>query len=442
MNEQLAFSIMVAVCLVVLARLFIPGPHILRYPVLAALVVLGWFGPQAFGLINDLTLPLEGFSTTMLYAALCVGSIVISDAAFSRARVQQVWVFDERRLLIGAGILTAIGNLSFSRIFTIDVELADGGGATGIATILYFFAQLQYFGLALALLCALRRPSIYALAIVGVNLFFIGGFILFGGRRGPAVDVAMIVLTLLWFERRVLMPRMILLATAIGASFLIYGAGIYRQAMSEIAQINPTGQGRLLRLDEIVALPWAETFKRVIGGEGLEAKNAIYSIAANLTTNTFDYGAALWNSLVFRYVPAQFLGADFKASLMIPVENVLQWAFNYKAVPGATFTGFADSFASFGWFGFVFFMIIAAIFATLWSRAMQGSTIARLYYAIFLATGMQSVTHGTFWFLPYIPQAVIFTIPFLLWARSGTLTLSEAPFSADSRGLRPLEAVR
>jgi len=67
----------------------------------------------------------------------------------------------------------------------------------------------------------------------------------------------------------------------------------------------------------------------------------------------------------FRYVPAQFLGAEFKSSLMIDVTNVAAWVYMHEPKLGSTDTGVSDSFMAFWFFGPLVFFLVARIMGKL-----------------------------------------------------------------------------
>jgi hypothetical protein len=406
--NELSLIVLMAVAgaLILRGLLLKTGP--LRYPFLAALVVAGWFIPQAIGLTHDVLLPEGGYALTMFYASACLVAVFLGDVLAKRPASVAVVAYDERRLLIGAAVLSAVGLLAYSMIFRVDREVNEQGLTTGIVTILFFFSRLQYFGYGIALLLLLNRWSWPALAIVLIDLNSILGFVLFGGRRGPAVDIILITLCMLWFQRRILVPRLALIGGAAVAAIVVNSIGQYRSLVAT--------NERLPTLEEFFTIDFLETFTQITQEGFFEVRNAITYIAATFETGNYNFGMGYWNSLVFSYIPAQFVGADLKAALMFDLPDNAAEAYGYQGNPGATFTGFADSFIALSFLGVFVWGWIAAIFARWWHRANAGDWRAQLFYALSLATGLHAVTHGTEWFIAFLPQLFIFTMPLFAWA--------------------------
>jgi hypothetical protein len=430
MNE-LSLIVLMAVsgALILRGLLLKTGP--LRYPFLASLVVAGWFIPQAIGLTNDVLLPEGGYTLTMYYASACLVAVFLGDVLAKQPASVTVVAYDEKRLLVGAAVLSAVGLLAFSMIFRVDREVNEQGLTTGIVTILFFFSRLQFFGFGIALMLLLNRWSWPALAIVLIDLNSILGFVLFGGRRGPAVDIVLITLCMLWFQRRILVPRLALIGGAAVAAIVVNSVGHYRSLVA--------ANERLPTLEEFFSIDFLENFTQITQEGFYEVRNAITYIAATFETSNYNFGLSYWNHLVFSYIPAQFVGADLKAALMFDLPDNAVEAYGFERHIGTTFTGFADSFIALSFLGVFVFGWIAALFARWWHKANAGDWKAQLFYALSLATGLHAVTHGTEWFIAFLPQLFIFTIPLFAWSKVSRRTSPEnrPNFSATKRSPTP-----
>lgn len=384
---------------------------ILRYPTLAALVCGGWFIPQALGLVEDQLLPDGGFALTMFYSSACLIAVYFGDRLTTQPRGFTVEIYDEKRLLIGAAILSAVGVVAYSAVFDTEASFNESGLATGIVTVYFFFSKLTFFGFGIALLLLLRRWSLPALAIVLIVSNTMLGFILFGGRRGPAVELITIVLCMLWFQKRIIVPRVALLGGVAIAAIGINSIGYYRQMVATL--------GRLPTFDEFFHIKFLENFMKIVDKGYYEAHNAIMYITATFYNGNYDFGLGYWNSLVFSYVPAQFVGADIKNALMLDLGDNAVDVFGYDRHIGTTFTGFADSFISFSFAGVFVFAFISSVFARWWQKASAGDLRAQALYALSLSTGLHSITHSTQWFFAFLPQLLIFILILFAWARTG-----------------------
>ncbi len=408
MNE-ISFAVLVAVSGLLIIRGLMLKAGLLGYPFLAATVVVGWFIPQAIGLIDDLMLPPDGYPLTMFYASACLVAVYLGDELAKRPSYLHVVAYDEKRLLIGAGVLSAVGLLAHSMTFRVDIQLNEQGLTTGLVTILFFFAKLQYFGFGIALLLLLNRWSWPALTLVLITLNSIMGFVLMGGRRGPAVDIALISLCTLWFQRRILVPRVALIGGAAIAAIVVNSVGQYRSLVQAM--------GRLPTLEELFTIDFLGDFNRITEEGFYEVRNAIYYVAAAFETANYDFGLSYWNFLIFSYIPAQVVGADVKAALMFVLRDNPVAAYGYQRHPGTTFTGFADSFTSFSFLGVLVFFAISRLFANWWYRANGGDIRAQALYAVSIATALHGVTHATLWFVVFLPMLFIFVLPLFAWAR-------------------------
>src|SRR5690606_20051421 len=72
-------------------------------------------------------------------------------------------------------------------------------------------------------------------------------------------------------------------------------------------------------LSAILDIDFIGNLERIAEGRrgNHELTNALYEIEATDRTLSFDYWSSLWNGLVQRLVPGQFVGAELKRSLYI-----------------------------------------------------------------------------------------------------------------------------
>jgi hypothetical protein len=136
-------------------------------------------------------------------------------------------------------------------------------------------------------------------------------------------------------------------------------------------------------------------------------------IAATDATRDYEYGAGYWNNLVFRFVPAQFVGKTFKSAIMIGGEkrdmsDFVYDVFGVRLPIGITVTGIGDSFNQFGYFGCLFFAVLGYLFKTVWAAASRpNGTVAQILYIQITTSAMRAATHQTVDFLPALVYGVI-----------------------------------
>jgi hypothetical protein len=114
--------------------------------------------------------------------------------------------------------------------------------------------------------------------------------------------------------------------------------------------------------------------------------------------------------MVFRWVPAQIVGADFKNSLMF--RQGLDFAqieanYGYTMTGGTTPTGFGFAYQEFGPFGFLYFLVIGIVMGRLWWRAEAGSVWAQALYTSFAGYALHTVTHHAMWLIMQMPLFLI-----------------------------------
>ncbi|MDX2306645.1 MAG: hypothetical protein NW216_00225 [Hyphomicrobium sp.] len=407
--NSLALGLLIAVVAALVIRGLNLRAGVLQYPFLAAAVMAGWFLPQAIKLTESYELPAGAFALTMFYASAAMLAIWFGDRTRIR-RLSKKPEFDERSLLIGAMILSAIGALAYGLILRSNATQTEEGLTTGIVTIYFFFYKAQYFGYALALLLYLQRPSMLALGIVVFNVMTLSSFILFGGRRGPAVDLTLITLCALWFQWRFLVPKWLMLGGIAAGAIFISAAGQYRSLVTTINDpMVREGDARLPTFDEMMQIDWLGSFTNTGQNAVFEVSNAIHYIAASWETLRFDYGLHYWNFFVFRFVPGQVVGLDLKKSLQFDIPDLPVEIYGYVRHIGTTYTGFADTFMAFGPLGVLVFYFIARLMRGWWVRGMDGSIKDQYYYCTVIGTSLHAVTHATEWLFIFIPQVLLFT---------------------------------
>lgn len=400
----------------ILAYMMISGiivrSQMLQFPFLYSVVMIGWFLPQAYLLVGRPDLPDLGFAITMGYVLFCSLGVLAADRIKVEPKLNSLEEFEEKKLLIGAIILSGIGYYAYSAYLNTNAEHTAEGLTTGIVTIYFFLFQLQYFGFAFSFIILLKWKSPLALALVIFNLFTIGGFIAYGGRRGPLVEVALIILTLLWFQRRFALPRTAIIAGTLVAAVFVSSAGEYRQTVQRVnsnVRYNDV-EARLPTFDEILNINFLDRFLEYDDRRTDEVRNAIYDISFITSDLNFSFGARYWNYLVFRYVPGQIVGHEIKNSIQFPVEDVHAGKSGYRKHLGTTSTGFSDTYGAFFIFGSLVFFLIAWFMKWLWVTACRGDIKSQYFYCILIGTALMSVTHGTLWFVAALPQAFLFSL--------------------------------
>lgn len=378
--------------------------RIYQFPFLAGAMGFSFVLPQLPGLAMDPFLPEGAYARAILFSALCL--VMVRLGWDDKSPVGPVRLaFDETRLLAVAAALSLAGAHFYIQLSRLPGDLAVATGLSGATVAQLFFAKLLSYGFGIACLVAARRPSIPALAIAGFDAVLYLDRIVVTGKRGETLEFAMIIALSLWFNRRIVVPRSLVLAGVVLGTFAM-------GAMSDYRDI--TRRGERPTLETIAEIPFADNLAETLKAGGPEMRNAIALIDHADRTFSFDYGLFHWNVLVFNYVPAQLVGTKFKESLMVEARAKER---TYAPDAGTTETGMADSFLSFWWFGAVKFLLVSAVLAWFWRAAMAGSTVFRLLTMFSVMPAMQIVSHHTQWPVSSLVHMFMFLIPALFLAR-------------------------
>jgi hypothetical protein len=407
-----------------------------EYPYFMATAFAVFIIPQAVslvrfpGAVNE-----EWLGNTLLMACFCFGMcslgyrINVSLAEGARVTPPMLW----QRLFLGSLVFIAISyyfNFLISRMMP---EETGGSMWTGPVTIYGFFALLIYPAFAVCLRYAIETGRLIGWAATIVAALPPLQTAL-NGRREATVQFALTLCLTLFFARGMRPPRLAI-AAVIGAAMLaIPATGTYRGLIAE-------RDWKGLRQIDLI-----ENFRVYLTQESiLELRNGALLIEASAQAANYEWGTGYWDQLVFRFVPAQWFGDEFKQSLMFHssderlMEDLL--VLGYEIPGGSTLTGIGDSFQQFGYFGCLFFAVLGVFFRSLWEATKRpNALVAQLFYIQISTSAMRAVTHQTVDFLPGVVYQAIFLGILALFARAPNTAANQTTPDAR-RHLRPLESI-
>lgn len=406
----------IAICFSLLVSGLIRPSRVYEYPFFMSGIFVAFIAPQAFALIkNPGNLPPEAIERILLMSCLCAGMCWIgyqfkpSDKFIKRMDFS----INSTKLLHGGVVFVMIGYLFTFLIVNLDgVTVAEGGGWTGLATVYVFFSSLAYLGFTIVFMHTLRNPSVINVVLTLLASVIPLSSIIFGGRREPTATFVVAAGLALFFYKGYVPPRWLATSALVFTLIVIPLTGEYRSI---------AGSGEWGQLKELSPVENLQNY--VTGEENTELKNGAYMMEGTDALDAYQYGAGLWDGVVFSFVPAQFLGKDFKDSFMFrPYQdfyvNKIPTFFAYDLIPGSTSTGVADAFLEFGYFGCLFFLLLGHFFKSLWASASSGSSIvSQILYAGLFAPALLTVTHGIFIFMPHLIFYFIFFGSVVLYAR-------------------------
>jgi hypothetical protein len=375
--------------------------RVYEFPFWAGTIALGWFFPQAInGYLNPDQYPPGAFSSGIFFATLCTLALWVGyRQAINKHPTKPTWLdvdFGTQKLIAGGAFLCVAGFFFQWKLFSLPQEVLAQTQWSGIAVKYLFLASVFHFGLLTLWFIYLHRGMIYfsklLILIIPSFLLLFNAAVLHGRRAGMMV-LASYVLISLWFIRRIMIPRWILVGGVVLGLALVNTIGLYRSIM----------QNRDVPLHERVRSASKASLQQAMAKDSKkpssELNNYLFCRHVCAEEQIFDFGLSHWNALVFNYVPAQLVGREIKDALMLPLfrgyYKLAEQRYGHRYRTGTTSTGYLDAFLSFGWLGFIKFGLIGYLMGILYRHAMAGSFLSQLLYVYLLSAGMHALTHGT-----------------------------------------------
>lgn len=402
---ELFFKLLIAICIGLLVWGIAKPERIYQYPFLMGSIFTSFLLPQAFSLVNNPG-AVSGIALerVLIVSCLCAAMCWIGyNYKTNTQLLKKLYIpLNEDKLFRAGIILTIIGYIFRILLLNTNVEIAENSNWTGPATIFFFFAQVSNISFMIFMLLCLKRlnkASIIAAIISGYPLF---DSIISAGRRQNTLTFLVIIGISLFFERRLLPPRVLTIFLTILTAVLIPIIGQMREDFW-LAVFS----GNLSGID------FQSSIDKVLEGEILELRNAALLMEAAIRNNQYGHGTGFWDSLVFQYVPGQIVGYDLKSSLQFNWTAFdLVELFGYSIPNGSTITGIGDSFIEFGYFGCLIFAFTAYFFKHLWiSSVVQRSIFSQVLYAGMISPALVGLTHG----IGRLLQELVFQLIFVIW---------------------------
>ena len=257
--------------------------------------------------------------------------------------------------------------------------------------------------------------------------------VIFSGRRSPAAFLALMVLTGLWFSRKIKIPVVAIVFCGVCFFMFVMNVGIYR---SLVLGSEGDVDWRKVRSEVFDVRKTIKQFSNDGNGKGggeTDALNGMVASSAVFNSFHYDYGLIGWNTLVFGYVPGQLVGHKFKQSLMIDVNSASETAYEeyeYKLDVGSCVPGYAHLFASFGFFGAVFMYFFGRFARMVWLQAESGNLLAQIVHFACAPVYLRFGGGGLWPQLNAVIFWIIFLLPILMFARERSTEHELSNFSS------------
>jgi hypothetical protein len=410
---QILLDGFITTCLMLLLWGLMRPERIYQYPFLMGAMFSSFLIPQAVALVaNPGGAAQTAIDKALIMAILCAVMCWFGYQFKPRASfIQRLSFAIEPHRFFQAGIVLTlvsfISNLALSRI---QIDATEVGTWTGPATILYFFGNLRFIGFAIFFSIMLKQPKLSNIFITILSSYPIIEIITVWGRRTPVMIFLVTIGVTLFYVKRYLPPRFLVIIMTVLGAFLIPLVGKLR---GDFWSALFTGN--------LSSIDFNSGLDRVLRGEILELRNAAILIEATDRLGNFGFGTGFWDDIVFRFVPGQLLGSGFKESLQF------HWAadpltivrlYGYRFPTGSTFTGIGDSYVQFSFLGCLIFAAIGYLFKNLWISSFYFNSIAsQTFYVGLVSPVLVGVTHGIGRFIQDAIFQVIFLGLALLYAR-------------------------
>jgi hypothetical protein len=401
-EEAFFYYSLVASSLTVFVSFFARKIGYLELPFLISAVYIGWVIPQLWGIRAE-SFYADDLITLYIVAMLCLLATVIGWRVGTRRR----WKVDIntdplelKRLHIAAFVVTVV---AAGAVIAIDLRPdAEKASSTwsGPIVILYFLSNLKIVSLALAGVLFIRTRSTMSIVLLGINLvLYLPAIVVFFRRRAMA-EFAIGSALALWFGRRQILPRTMVISGLVAGTLIVFAVGELR----ELAK-GPDGKWRMLRIEQVMAIDFLSATPFETRSTQKELTNALALVRLADGSNFHTWGAQSWNRFVFQYVPATFVGGETKRSLMIEtgLARQLDYGVNHQTSRGSTHTGIGEAYLEFGYFGCIFFFLIALIVGRYWQLALRGDVWSQgLYTAAVIPAVITVTAFASYFFVAFL----------------------------------------
>jgi hypothetical protein len=354
--------------------------------------------------------PVAGLDRVLFMTILCVAAAWGGYHYRWTTNSREAWEFAPHRLATGAALLATFGVFAGMSVQWIDVQITEEGQMTGLATVLLFFSALGKFGFVIAamLLIRTRKRWLWLVMLPQLWIYFAQLLVV---RRSPMGELAVIVILLVYFARRWTPPLWLVAVVSMVFAILHFNVSTLRstigQPLGERIRVFQEG-------DPLAALRKSEMEEKE--GFAVELYNAAHFMEAKARSGNFTYGRHFWNQIVFGWIPAQFVGREFKQSLQFKLpEDTAEIGFEKSF--GTCETGIAEAYMAFWYFGALLFFGIGVWLRWLWDQSLAGSFLHQTILALSLFTACMTFSAQIWTYVNYLLQITVFALPVFYWSR-------------------------
>lgn len=341
---------------------------------------------------DDLLTPITVY-ITLCYLFTVIGCNLNLSFGLRRWKNPLENIFHEDYLIVYSIFFLITATFGFIKL--LGSESALSSQWSGKDVIYNFFYTTYRYALIFSSIGFFKTKKKQFLLLLIVSSLFSLDRILIGGRRTDLVYYAIAVgIPYLYYTNAkiklvILIPSIIIAfqlltfmvalrtVTLNGNGFGSFASGLSLPNITDIISVNEGLKKEESRAPELTA--------------------CCYSMEAIDRNSAFNYGAVYWNSIIQDFVPASVVGEGLKKSLMLPTkEYKLE---GYSIFMGSTTTGFFDTYSAFGYFGCLFFMLMAYVMNGIYNRAINGNIFYMIFYLCIIVDALHAVTHRSTLFI-------------------------------------------
>lgn len=351
---------------------------------------------------NRLLTPIIVYITLCLLCTI-IGSNLRFSLGFYKWSNPLEKIFHEDYLTVYSFVFLITAAFGFIKL--LGSESALGSQWSGKDVIYNFFYTTYRYALMFSSVGFFKTRKRHFLLLLIFSSFFSLDRIFIGGRRTDLVYYAIAVGIPYLHYTNAKVRMMILIPTVIVAFQLLTFMVALRTVTLEGNGFGSVASGiSLPKFAEIVSAK--EKLKKK-EGRASELTACCYSMDAVNRSSAFNYGTIYWNSIIQDFVPASVVGDDVKKSVMLPTPNYE--IEGYTIYKGSTTTGFFDTYSAFGYFGCLFFMLMAMIMSKIYNKAISNNTFYMIFYLCIIVDALHAVTHRSTLFVSGILTFAIWT---------------------------------
>ncbi len=395
-------------CLPFILSVYSQPKKLYEFPFLYSIACVVFIVPTSFSLLYSWQIPDKAFILYFVNAILCFWSGILG--YYSTPRVANkydslpTYQYDDDKILRNNLPFLMIGQLAGWYLSTLSVE----GLWTGLPVYVLFFARFMRPAAIVAMLNYLRKPTMIRLIIILIWLVGPLELILTKGRRSEVAYMCITFLLPLFFIKRWVPSRQIIVPAAVFMFLVIVSFPALR---------TYTIEGNYQAALDVNILDVVDDH---LNNESTnEIVEACLNVEAVYNSGKFAYGSGFYNQFIKQYIPRGIMGEDFKNGLhwnvdfdidQIRREYGSKGSFKFYLAP----TGFAQAFYEFGFFAFIPFFILGRISCHLFTKATHGQDLYNIGLYCIFAIFIPFAVYSTLIELPTLMLPLFFTIWFTI----------------------------